>query len=197
MNFKTSAALIGTLVLPLAVQAQNITIVNGKPVPKARVERCSGQKQAAHAASRLRPNSTAGKRQGRASTRSSCRRPRSAASPPRPTSRRRWRWRARHPDRRCFAELRQDEPGHRRRRPGRIRQVQGAGDRHRIPRAPHPGREGRRRQGADRPDQGRRQVRGPGQEELEGPGLGDERRRPRLRQRRRPTCPSSRRRWSS
>jgi peptidyl-prolyl cis-trans isomerase C len=38
MNIKTSAALIGTLVLPLAVMAQNIATVNGKPVPKARVD---------------------------------------------------------------------------------------------------------------------------------------------------------------
>ena len=54
--------------------------------------------------------------------------------------------------------------------------------RHRVPRPPHPGREGRRGQGADRADQGRRQVRGPGEEELQGPGLRRERRRPRLRQ---------------
>jgi peptidyl-prolyl cis-trans isomerase C len=38
MNFKISAALIGTLVLPLAAMAQNIAVVNGKPVPKARVD---------------------------------------------------------------------------------------------------------------------------------------------------------------
>jgi peptidyl-prolyl cis-trans isomerase C len=39
MKFKTSAALIvGTLALPLAVMAQNIATVNGKPVPKARVD---------------------------------------------------------------------------------------------------------------------------------------------------------------
>jgi peptidyl-prolyl cis-trans isomerase C len=38
MNFKSSAALIGTLVLPLAVMAQNVAVVNGKPVPKARVD---------------------------------------------------------------------------------------------------------------------------------------------------------------
>ena len=38
MNFKTSAALIGTLVLPVAVMAQNLTTVNGKPVPQARVD---------------------------------------------------------------------------------------------------------------------------------------------------------------
>jgi len=38
MNFKSSAALIGTLVLPLAVMAQNVAIVNGKPVPQARVD---------------------------------------------------------------------------------------------------------------------------------------------------------------
>ena len=38
MNIKTSAALIGTLVLPLAVMAQNVATVNGKPVPKARVD---------------------------------------------------------------------------------------------------------------------------------------------------------------
>ena len=38
MNIKTSAALIGALVLPLAVMAQNIAVVNGKPVPKSRVD---------------------------------------------------------------------------------------------------------------------------------------------------------------
>jgi peptidyl-prolyl cis-trans isomerase C len=38
MNFKSSAALIGILVLPLAVMAQNVAVVNGKPVPKARVD---------------------------------------------------------------------------------------------------------------------------------------------------------------
>ena len=38
MNFKISAALIGTLVLPFAVMAQNLAIVNGKPVPMARVD---------------------------------------------------------------------------------------------------------------------------------------------------------------
>ncbi len=38
MNFKSSAALIGTLVLPLAVMAQNVAVVNGKPVPVARVD---------------------------------------------------------------------------------------------------------------------------------------------------------------
>jgi peptidyl-prolyl cis-trans isomerase C len=38
MNFKSSAALIGILVLPLAVMAQNIAVVNGKPVPKSRVD---------------------------------------------------------------------------------------------------------------------------------------------------------------
>jgi peptidyl-prolyl cis-trans isomerase C len=38
MNFKISAALLGTLVLPCAVMAQNLTTVNGKPVPLARVD---------------------------------------------------------------------------------------------------------------------------------------------------------------
>jgi peptidyl-prolyl cis-trans isomerase C len=38
MNFKSSAALIGTLVLPLAVMAQNVATVNGKPVPQSRVD---------------------------------------------------------------------------------------------------------------------------------------------------------------
>src|SRR3954463_8959120 len=38
MNFKTAAALIGTLALPFAVMAQNLTTVNGKPVPQARVD---------------------------------------------------------------------------------------------------------------------------------------------------------------
>jgi peptidyl-prolyl cis-trans isomerase C len=38
MNFKSSAALIGTLVLPLAVMAQNVATVNGKAVPQSRVD---------------------------------------------------------------------------------------------------------------------------------------------------------------
>jgi len=38
MNFKSSAALIGALVLPLAVMAQNVAVVNGKPVPMSRVD---------------------------------------------------------------------------------------------------------------------------------------------------------------
>jgi peptidyl-prolyl cis-trans isomerase C len=38
MNFKISAALIGTLVLPFSVMAQNVAVVNGKPVPAARVD---------------------------------------------------------------------------------------------------------------------------------------------------------------
>jgi peptidyl-prolyl cis-trans isomerase C len=38
MNFKSSAALIAALVLPLSVMAQNVTTVNGKPVPMSRVD---------------------------------------------------------------------------------------------------------------------------------------------------------------
>jgi peptidyl-prolyl cis-trans isomerase C len=38
MNFKSSAAVVGMLALPLAVMAQNVATVNGKPVPKARVD---------------------------------------------------------------------------------------------------------------------------------------------------------------
>jgi peptidyl-prolyl cis-trans isomerase C len=38
MNMKSTAALAAALLLPLAVHAQNVTIVNGKPVQKARVE---------------------------------------------------------------------------------------------------------------------------------------------------------------
>ena len=38
MNFKTSTALIGALLLPAAVMAQNIAVVNGKGVPKSRVD---------------------------------------------------------------------------------------------------------------------------------------------------------------
>ena len=38
MNFKSSAALLGTLVLPLAVMAQNVATVNGKAVPQSRVD---------------------------------------------------------------------------------------------------------------------------------------------------------------
>lgn len=39
MNMKKSTALtLGALLLPLAVMAQNVAVVNGKPVPKARVD---------------------------------------------------------------------------------------------------------------------------------------------------------------
>jgi len=38
MNFKSSAALIAALVLPLSVMAQNVATVNGKPVPMSRVD---------------------------------------------------------------------------------------------------------------------------------------------------------------
>lgn len=38
MNFKSSAALIAALVLPLSVMAQNVATVNGKPVPQSRVD---------------------------------------------------------------------------------------------------------------------------------------------------------------
>jgi len=38
MNFKSSIALIGALVLPVAVMAQNVATVNGKPVPMSRVD---------------------------------------------------------------------------------------------------------------------------------------------------------------
>ncbi len=39
MNLKTSAALVAAaILLPLAVQAQNVAVVNGKPVEKARVD---------------------------------------------------------------------------------------------------------------------------------------------------------------
>lgn len=38
MNLKSTAVLAAALLLPLAVQAQNVAIVNGKPVQKARVD---------------------------------------------------------------------------------------------------------------------------------------------------------------
>jgi peptidyl-prolyl cis-trans isomerase C len=38
MNLKSTAALAAVFLLPLAAQAQNVAIVNSKPVPKARVE---------------------------------------------------------------------------------------------------------------------------------------------------------------
>jgi peptidyl-prolyl cis-trans isomerase C len=38
MNFKSSIALIGALALPVAVMAQNVATVNGKPVPMSRVD---------------------------------------------------------------------------------------------------------------------------------------------------------------
>jgi peptidyl-prolyl cis-trans isomerase C len=38
MKLKSTAALAAVLLLPLAVQAQNVTTVNGKPVPKSRVD---------------------------------------------------------------------------------------------------------------------------------------------------------------
>jgi peptidyl-prolyl cis-trans isomerase C len=53
MNFKSSAALIGTLVLPFAVMAQNVAVVNGKPVPQARVDALI--KSATHGAAEAPP----------------------------------------------------------------------------------------------------------------------------------------------
>ncbi len=90
-----------------------------------------------------------------------------------------------HPDPRAVRRLPEEEPGHRRRSQGRVRQVQGPVQRHRVPRAPHPGREGRRGQGAAEADEGRRQVRRTGQEAQQRHGLRRQRRRPRLRQARR------------
>ena len=52
-----------------------------------------------------------------------------------------------------------------------------------IPRPPHPGREGRRGQGDHRVAQEGRQVRRHRQEAVQGPGLRRQRRRPRLGQR--------------
>ena len=67
---------------PLAAPAQNIATVNGKPVPKARVDTLVQQVQAGA----RRPAAAARAREARRATRSCCarssrRRPRSAASP--------------------------------------------------------------------------------------------------------------------
>ena len=99
-------------------------------------------------------------------------------------------------DPRAVRGLQEEEPGHRRRSEGRVRQVQGPGHRHRIPGAPHPGGERRRSQEADHADQGRRQVRGAGQEELQGHRARARTAATSTSPSPTPTCPSSARRWS-
>ena len=196
-SLAASLVLAAAALAPLAAQAQNIAVVNGKPVPKARVDAIVSQVQ--KQAQRARPAGAArprkdGARQGRHRRDPE---PGSRAARPRRLARVQVADGARppeHPDRPALAGPRQDGQGQRRRHPEGIRQVQGAVQRHRVQGAPHPGREGRRGQGDRRAAQGRREVRGPREEELEGPRLGAERRRPRLRGARRRTCPSSRRR---
>ena len=87
-------------------------------------------------------------------------------------------------DPRAVRRLPEEQPGDRRRHPGRVRQVRGGQRRQGIPRPPHPGGKGRRGQGHHRLPQEGRQVRGDRQEAVQGPGLRRQRRRPRLGQRR-------------
>jgi peptidyl-prolyl cis-trans isomerase C len=144
----SAAALLAIALLsPLAAQAQNIAIVNGKAVPKARVDALLTAGRSAPA-SRSRPRCRAWPRTRWCCARSSRKRPPSAASPSRPTTRHQMEL-ARESIliRELFDDFKQEEPGHRRRGQGRVRQVQGPGHRHRVPRPPHPGREGRRGQG--------------------------------------------------
>jgi peptidyl-prolyl cis-trans isomerase C len=84
-----------------------------------------------------------------------------------------------HRDQRPGPRLRHQAPGQRRRHQGRVRPLHQADRRQGIPRAPHPGGQRSRRQGHHRQDQGRRQVRRPGQA-VEGHRHRQQRRRPRL-----------------
>jgi hypothetical protein len=79
--------------LPSAAQAQNIAIVNGKAVPKARVEQLL--QQAARAASRSRPNCRQQARDQVVLREIFVQEAKSAAWPPAPDFARRWNWRAR------------------------------------------------------------------------------------------------------
>ncbi len=178
----TTVVLCSLLALPLAAYSQNLTTVNGKAVPKSRVD------DLLTAGGARRPEGRARRWKRRPATRWCCarsspRKPRRKASPL-PADYRVQMELARQSIliRELFEDFKKKNPVHRRRGQGRVRQVQGAGLRHRVPRAPHPGRKGRRGQGADQADQGRRQLRGTGQEELEGSGIGRQRRRSRLRQ---------------
>ena len=90
-----AAVLTGALSLP--AQAQNVAIVNGKPVPKARLDALEAQikAQAARTGQPIPPE-VQGQLRGRSSrARSSCRKPSAAAWKPRPTTAPRWNWRAR------------------------------------------------------------------------------------------------------
>ena len=114
-----SLALAAVTLAPLAVQAQNVAVVNGKPVPKARVDTIVSQvqKQAAqrNPAGAARPRED-GARQGRHRRDPE---PGGGAARPRRVGRVQVADGARapeHPDRPALAGPRQDDQGQRRRR---------------------------------------------------------------------------------
>ena len=136
--------------LPLAAQAQNIAIVNGKPVPKARVDALITQvsKQAAARGQQLPPDiEKLVARQGRADE-ILARKPSGAASPARPNTRRRWSWRARASWSACSPQdIDKKNPVSDADIQAEYDKFKAQAQRHRVQGAPHPGREGRRSEG--------------------------------------------------
>ncbi len=88
-----AVAAAAALLLPMASQAQNIAIVNGKAVPKARLSLLVDQ--AKKAGQQVTPELEAQAKDQVVLREILRKRPRSVASPPAPTTRRRWNWRAR------------------------------------------------------------------------------------------------------
>jgi hypothetical protein len=139
-----AAALVGAFALPAF--AQNLAIVNGKAVPKARADALAQQIAKSGRAGDAR---NPGPAQGRSH------RPRNlhaGSAKARPGRHRRLQGPAGpgapdHPDPRTVCRLPEEEPGDRRRHQGRVRQVRGGQRRQGIPRPPHPGGKGRRGQG--------------------------------------------------
>ncbi len=185
---KSFAALAVALVFSGAALAQNIAIVNGKPVPKARADllmqqATRGGQQPATPEMETRVKEEAVVREIFAQEAEK-------------------RGMAANPEFRQQMELarqtlliRQLFTDYQKKNPITDAEAQAEYDkvkaqalsrrRHRVPGSPHPGREGRRSRQADRGDQGWRQVRRPCQEEQQGHRQCAERRRPRLRQARR------------
>ena len=174
-------ALSAALLMPLAAQAQNIAIVNGKAVPKARVDNLL--QQAERAGQKVGPEMEA-QAKDQVVLREIFTQEAETTGIAASADYRAQMELARQSIliRELFEDFKKKNPVSDADAKAEYDKFKAQAHRHRVPRPPHPGGEGRRGQGADRADQGRRQVRGTGQEELEGPGLRRQRRRPRLRQ---------------
>ena len=151
-----AATLATTLLLAAPAQAQNIAIVNGKAVPKARVDLLLQQAQ--RAGQQISPEM-----QGMAKE-EVVKREIFAQEAEKRGIAAQADYKAQMDLARQSILIRELFEDHKKKNPvtrrgqGRLRQVQGPVHRHRIPGPPHPGRGRRRGQGLDRPDQGRRQV---------------------------------------